>query len=776
MKKLNKKDLIYLSLTIIVFLIIIVTIYNKYYQYTELTLFNKEISIIETLRSLYYSNFDLFPDFLFNIGNGQNIYHLSEYGFLSPITLVSYLIPFLSIKNYLTIIALLSPIISTILLYRFFHNKKYPSEICFIISLIYITSNIIINTIYTSPLLSNYLIFLILSLYGVDKVYDEKKGYLLTISIFLMIMTNYYQSISGIICILIYSLYRYLKLMNTITIRTILTKIISIIIPIIVALLCSSILIIPSITTLSNNSIFNLTSNISINNLLTTGIGLSIIVFLIPSIINYIKKDKTNITLSIILMTLLVINILTNYSLISYIPLYLIIIVEFLNNILKKKINIKLITIISLPIIVLLILLTPNKLITTIIVSLLIITIYIYYKYSKLNKLIIIVLLIMCINPTLINKTNIINYNNSNIIELLNNIKDQNIYRTYIEEYNYNKLNYYTSTSIIENTNYLYQNFNQEILPNDNIISLLLNNNKYIISENTSLQGYQEIRNIGNLKLYKNNNVFPIGFASSNIMSYEDFSKLNKYTKQEALLNVIVADTESNNNFVPTIKKAKIELQEIFNHQDIITKKSSVFINAQEKITIKYNLPKKYQNKTLYIRFNVKNSRNNQIIKINNQTKTISKSSHTLEYNLSSSDQSYLVFTFTEGQYYIDDFEIYSLDYANIENCSKKISPLIIEPNNTKGDKIIGTIDVLQNGYFMITIPYEEGFQILVDNQQVKYEKVDETYIGFPIKEGLHSIEIKYTVPLKYLTYLLSTLGIISFVVITYFESKRKFN
>jgi uncharacterized membrane protein YfhO len=134
------------------------------------------------------------------------------------------------------------------------------------------------------------------------------------------------------------------------------------------------------------------------------------------------------------------------------------------------------------------------------------------------------------------------------------------------------------------------------------------------------------------------------------------------------------------------------------------------------------------------------------------------------------------MFTFSEGQYYLSDFEFYILDYANIENSSSKIDPFIIEPHNTNGDKIIGTIDVKQDSYFMLTIPYDNGFTILVDNEITEYEKVDETYIGFPIKEGLHSIEIIYTVPYKYIAYLLSLLGIISFITITYFESKRKFN
>ena len=774
MKKYNKQDLIYIILTIIVFLLTIITIYNSNYSYLS-SQFTKEISIIDNLRTLYYSNFDLFPDFLFNLGNGQNIYYIAEYGLLSPITLISYLLPFLSIKVYLTIIIIISSIISIILIYRFFHKKKYSSEISFLMSLTFMISSIILNVNYSS-LLPSYLIFLIMAFYGVDKVFDEKKGHLLTISVLLMIITNFYQSISGIICLLIYSLYRYLKHMNTLTFKSFFKRLISIISPIIVALLCSSILLIPTIITLSGTT--------SITQSLSNRVGIPLLFILIPSIINYLKKDKTNITLTIILVSLIILSITYNYSLISYIPLYLIIISDFLSNTLKNKLSINKLTI-SLTIISILILLLTNQSFTLIQLILLIIVIVLYYKYSKKYLLIILVSLLMLINPSLINiQSSNYSVTQENIQSLLYSIKDNNIYRTYIDTENkntiYNKIDYYSSTIDVNNSNYLYQEFNQDILYNQanqpNLISLILNNNKYLISENNPLHGYQELNSIDTLKLYVNKNTLPLGFATSNIMSYEDFSKLNSLAKQEALLNVVITDTESTNNFIPTTKKINLSLSEMFNQEDIITKEDSVFINAQNKIEINYQLPEKYQNKILFIKFDVQNSRDNQTIKINNISKTISKSSHTLEYMLASTNQTNLVFTFTEGQYYFDNFEFYLLDYANIETCSKNVDPFIIESNNTSGDKIIGTIEVSQDSYFMITIPYDSGFNILVDNERIQYEKVDEAYIGFPITEGLHSIEIEYHVPYKAIAYLLSILGIISFITITYFESKRQFN
>ena len=727
MKKLNKKDLLNIIITIIVFLISIIFLYNKKYLYINTSQFIEDTSIIELIRNLYYKNFDLFPDFILNIGNGQNIYYLVENGFLNPITLVSYLVPFINIKTYLIIINTILSIISIILIYKFFRKKKNSEISSLLISIVYTIILVLLNTKYNLSIIS-YTLFLILSYYGVDKIYEKQKGYLLTISVFLMLLTNYKQSLSGIISILIYSLYRYLKQMNTITIKTITKRIISIIIPIIVSLLCSSILLIPTLLTIQDTA--KITNQVSFNI-----ITIPLILLLIPSFIIYYKKDKKNIVFIIILVSLIIINILTNYSIISYLILYLIIIENLISTIQKKKPNINIL------------------IISILIISTTILT-------NSLNE-------------------NIYIPNKNNITKLLSTIKEDNIYRTYIETTYYNIENYTSQINTIKQ-NKQYQEFNKEILynneNNDNLIGLLLNNNKYLISKNNPLHGYKKISNIGELKLYKNENTFPIGFANTNTMSYEDFSKLNKPTKQEALLNVIITDKESQNNFIPTTKKIELPLEEIFNDENIYIKENSIFINTKETLKINYQLPSKYQNKIIYIKFDIKNSRTNQIIKINNIEKHLIGNINTLEYMLSETNQTNLILTFTKGQYSLSNIEFYILDYANIENCSTKVDPFIIDNNNTKRDKIIGNIEVSQDSYFMVTIPYNSNFQILVDNKIIKYEKVDETYIGFPIKEGLHSIEIEYKTPYKFLSYLLSTLGIISFITITYFESKRNFN
>ena len=174
-------------------------------------------------------------------------------------------------------------------------------------------------------------------------------------------------------------------------------------------------------------------------------------------------------------------------------------------------------------------------------------------------------------------------------------------------------------------------------------------------------------------------------------------------------------------------------------------------------------------------------SKGDLAIKINNVKNTLTCSSwkyyngnENFEFVLAEKDLKELNISFICGNYNISNIKIYSLDYATIENNNKKIDVFEVDKNNTKGDFIKGDIEVTKDGYFMLTVPYDNGYKIKVDNKEIKYEKVDEAFVGFKISEGKHQIEIEYQAPLKNISLLISVFGIIAFASITYVEGKRR--
>ena len=730
MNKLTKKDYHYLIFLIISFILLIFILFNKTYYFDPIsTWITKYIPIPEYFRTLFYNTKDLIPDFAFNLSNGQNIYNYSTYGFLSPIILVSYLLPNISMSSYIIFSTIIFNIISIILIYIFLKKNKIKREVCLISSFIFIILLLISYNSLNNFLFFHSLTFLILSLLGIDKVFEKQKGWLLSISCFFMFTSNITYTLSNLFVLIIYFLYSYLKLLNKGTLKSFFQSFIRFIIPILLALLSSSFLLIPSLATILNKEINNIKDfTIPIITLKNPLIIFSIIIIIISLICN-IKKHKSKTFLSTTIILSILINIFTyiteknlNYSfliLVSLIPLYILGISDLIKELYKKM---------------------PKK-------SLYIIPIFI-----------IIMFYIFTINPKNIIFKNV-------YLEERTQIKDSLTFITNLDN------NFYRITNNIDNNLNIYDEFNYYTSSSNNLLSMILNNNKYLISKDKPLQGYEQITNNNGIYIYKNDNVLPLGYATSNIMNYEEFYNLNYLTKKEALLNVIVTNHPTSSKFISNTKKISLDLNKIFNDKNIsINKKNTIKINTKKDLKLTYNLPKKYQNKILHISYKIDKNIN---IKINNNEPIIENNKY--NYILSNQDLTKLVLTIPKGNYSIKDFEIYILDYSSIENCPKKVDKFVVDKSFTKGDYLKGTINVIKDSYFTLSIPYSPNFIINVDNQKVPYEKANEDFIGFKISEGNHIIELEYKSPGKNISIHLSLFGFVVFGIITLLETKRKF-
>jgi hypothetical protein len=106
-KKLERQDLIALLIYTVTFLFIFFLITKEKNYFGSTTDFDSQHYLIpEYFRMLFYHTHDLLPDFALNLGGGINIYYLSYYGFLSPLILLSYLMPHVQMLYYIIIIML----------------------------------------------------------------------------------------------------------------------------------------------------------------------------------------------------------------------------------------------------------------------------------------------------------------------------------------------------------------------------------------------------------------------------------------------------------------------------------------------------------------------------------------------------------------------------------------------------------------------------------------------------------------------------------------------
>lgn len=161
-------------------------------------------------RQRFYDTGELFPEFAGNLGGGQNIYYFSYYGLYSPIYLLSYALPFIKMGDYLMAVSIAGIIVSVILMYHWLCRKGFSWEISLPVSVLFLLAGPIIFQSCHQVMFVNYMPFLCMAFFGVDRYFEKGGSGLYTVSVFLMILSSFYFSIGGMMVLTLYGLSRYI--------------------------------------------------------------------------------------------------------------------------------------------------------------------------------------------------------------------------------------------------------------------------------------------------------------------------------------------------------------------------------------------------------------------------------------------------------------------------------------------------------------------------------------------------------------------------------------
>lgn len=835
MKKLTKKDYTYLGVFLIFILLFITILYCKGFLFGSNTdWLNQYITIPEYFRSLFYEKGTIIPEFALNLGLGQNIYYFSYYGLLSPLILLSYLLPFIPMSTYIILISIISLIASIYLFYRFINNK-YSSNIAFYSTIVFLLNSTFFYHFHRHIMFVNYMPFLLLALIGVDKYFENKKPFLLIISCFLMIMTSYYFSVSGIITIGIYSIYHLLK--KKTKKKQFIKTLSKIIMYVSIGILMAGIILIPTIYALikgrasTSNETLNILSLLLPNydhtfyySYYSWGITMIYIISIISAIIS---KKKENIFLGIISLLYIFVPIFSyllngfmyidGKCFIPFLPLIIMLISSFLNNLLKNKINLPKIIKIFIPV-SLLITITAfkSKTITLLLIDiiLMLITMLILTKKSIPKLIIIPTTIVLLINFNYAQKNE--GYVTKDTISKINdvytnlNITDDNLYRTSIEENEIATVNKVSNTSILKSSiyssysnknylNFVRNIFQNNILNRDNTTITETNNilyntyigAKYLVTSGNAPIGYQKISEQNNISLYQNDNTLPIGYASNKIMSKREFDTLTYPETIDALLNYIIVDKSLDNVYEKgnvTKYTSNYKINEI-NNITYSYENNHYLIDAKEDNLLNISLSKPLKNEILIIKFNMNKQKEgyacSSSIEINGITNALScqdwkyhNNNTTFEYVLSSNEEiKELNIKFSPGEFDIDNIELSKINYNTIKKIKNNVDEIIFKEPTTN-NTLEGSVIVNNDGYVKLTIPYEKkGFAIYVDDVKTSYQKVDNAFIGFNITEGSHTIKIVYHTPYLKLGAIISFMGLFFLsLTIMYRKHPKKFN
>lgn len=831
MKKFNQKDYINILILIILFILILFSIVGfKYVNGSVVDWDSQHWIIPEYFRNLFLDTGDMFPSFAFNLGGGQNIYNLSYYGLLSPLTLLSYLLPSIPMINYVETIMILVVVTSIILMYTWLRNK-FETKYAFVGTLLFLLASPIICHTHRHIMFVSYIPFLIMALMGVDKYFEKNKKTLLVISVFLIIMTSYYYSITSLLTILIYGIYKYISTKEKITFKSFIKDGFKFLFPIFIGVIMASVLTFPTLYAVLNGRA-DITASVDTSKLLIPllftdeilytpyGLGLTN-VFIYAILHNVLFKKRENKFLSIAFIMILLFPVITyllsgflyprGKILIPLLPLAILLLVTFIDGITIKK-NTKYLVLVVIVSSLQAIFYVGGYWYILALDIVLMLIIYLTYK-NKGNKNIIIYpiclfALITCLitnySDELVTKEDVSKqystYNYSKLSNLIN--EDENVYRVgnqILGLRNINRVadtNYYLPSmySSVENKNYYDFTINEmniempdriptAIFASNNIMFNTYMGMKYVVDDKTSSIGYEKI---DNSNIYVNENVFPIGYATSSLMSEEYYEKLSYPDKSYALISHVIVDSDVDVDFESKIRKEDLDLEIISKDVSVEKLGDKYIVNSDDYRSLVLDLNKEFDNQILFITFDMEYSETCLIgdtsISINGVKNTLSceewiyeNKNYNFSYVISSNDTiDKLNIGFTKGKYEISNINIHSLNYDYVKERVEHIDEFKIDKELTKGDKIVGDINVNVNGYFITTIPYDQSFTVYLDGKTIPYEKVDKGFIGFAINEGHHEIEIVYIAPYLFEGMVVSIIGYMIFIPIIYSDIRRK--
>lgn len=828
MKKKEYINYLILILTILVIVFITTRFTNVFGSDTDFI--NQHTVLPDYFRQLFYQTGNIIPNFAFHYGGGQNIFNLSYYGLLSPVILPSYLFPFMDMLTYMTIVDIIILIVSGILFYKWLRSHDYSDKISLMVSLLFILSDSFIFHMHRHIMFVSYMPFLIMALMGVDKLIRNNKKSLLTISVFLMIMTSYYYSVCGILVICIYYLYEYLSNNKNLTAKMFFKDGVKFASLIFVSIMLAGLFLLPTAYTLLHGrgeseggiSILSLLiPNLHVHSVFvgTYAIGLSMLAFLSLLYLFFTKK-KNNIILGTIISLILFIPIfrfilngglyLREKCFIPFMPLFGFLIAYFINDLLSNKINIKKFIIYLLIIIVPLYFCDSNWMSYLYVLGFaILLLVFNRYRCKKIFSFCLIITafitnIFVNLDEEYVTIDTYNKYFNKDIESNIDSVisSDDTYFRsnnliyptkTINKIYNYN---YYTTNMYSSTYNGNYLNFVRDVFKNNrleyNYFMIPSSNNllfntfmgvKYLNSSYDPGLGYEKIGE----NMYINNSVFPMFYATSNILNEKEFDDYGYPYQTELLLkNVIVSGDSSNSDTSLNIAKVDLEYEITRNDGVLIKEDNGKYVlDVKDKGFLTLKLDSELVNKILFIDiYGLKEnscSYDNISMKINNATNiltcrtwTYANKNNVFRYVISDEKIDELNIELSKGIYNIDDIKMYLLEYDDIKDLKDTKNEFNIV--SMENDRVVGNIDTSSNSYFVTTFPYDEGFTVKVNGIDVDYEMVNKGFVGFPIKSGHNDIEIIYHSPWLKTGEIISLIGLIIFIFIVICDYRKEKN
>lgn len=832
----TKKDflfMLFLAAGTILF-ILLLTGRNQLYG-SQIDWVSQHSVLPEYFRQQFYETGRILPDFAAHLGGGQNIFHFSYYGLLSPVILPSYLFPQLSMTSYIAGVSVILLLCSGSLCY-YWLRQHCSIYVAMTAAFLFQFSAALLYHSHKQIMFVNYMPFLLLAFLGADHYFEHRKSGLFMAGIFLMIMTSYFYSIGGLLALTIYGIYLYCHLNSGFGIKCFLKSGSAFALRILIPAGMAAFLLLPSLASIFSGRSTEAAKpvlsvlfvpQLNLLNLLYSPYGIGLTAISILSVFRLFTRNRAGErTLFFLLAGLFTVPLflyLLNGGLylrgkvfIPFLPLLILITALYLEELWEhcQKRDTQLTksifqtpTAIYTGVFCLLLLALDKSYVWLFFLSeCALVTTGLYLGIKKQRFLFCCLpscLVCLCICTAVNFSDPLVEKSQANTIyseekqklleSLSSNLQPDWRFNDLSETESSWNLAYpgLCRTSIYSSTyDADYNNFHMNGIGNangaDNNITCRDSNNilfqtfmgvKYLISNHTAPAGYHITEQNGPYQLYENNDVFPLGWGNCALMSRNEFDTLSKPDQNIALLNYIIVDDAPEIGYTSPLKEETLKLP-FLQTQD----GSHYRIELKEDTSLTYPLEQPLNDRLMLLSFSFEEEPEKDIVVSANKIVNRLTGRHEMypnhnldfQYVISENNPvSQLKLDFSAGSYQCSAPKLYSLDYSEIRRAVKAVSPLSSTGLHTGKTVLDGVITMAEDGYFTASIPYDRGFQALVDGKPQEIELVNTAFLGFPLSAGIHKIELIYQTPLLREGIFLSKIFLLLFLAILILEQRN---
>ena len=710
------------------------------------------------------------------LGAGMNLFHLSYYGLFNPLLYGSLLVPFLDMSFYLSFLNLLLYFVSCYLCYRFLQFHTSPS-ISLAGSILFACASPVLFHFHRQYMFVNYFPFLFLSFFAIQK----RQGWVLSISLFLIILTSYFFALPCLVSIVLY--YLYIRKKNDPFDKEFVYSIIS-------GCLLSGFMVVPTFFSLldgargvSSNVIFislflpNPTFWTALYNPYGLGMG---IIFLFSLFLAFFRGKKKERRLAIVLICLSCFSVFVylfngflytrSKALIPFLPLAVLLCVVMIKDWQEsRKLRPYQFAIFFLIIFISYFAVYRTSSYGTLMLVdlvLFLIGLLSFWKWKKKELLLGAVCLSACVSVLAVNleesylPTDVLK-TDEDVRTLVQSEERELPYRStnlLDPQYSLNQVyasDYWSSNIYSSTSNSYYDSFLQNIWkydftfanhlmvgPSRSILFQTLMGERYLIGDlEGEYPGYQFRSSLDEIGYFENNQVLPMFYTTSMVYDRNSFD-ISSYGSQIAsLFSGVVAEKGT---LLPVVEELSVT--------DVFGLDTEYTLAFTEDESFEIPVLEGSNDDVFILSFDVNedacSADSGKVITINGMSNFVAckdylySGHHThFAYHLLNDTQT-LTVTMSAGEYHISNLRLWKISMNDITNFVRSVGhPSEFQMN---GNEMSFEISSDGEGYLVSTLPYDRNYRILIDGIEVTPEIVNTAFLGAPISNGTHQVTIIY--------------------------------